>query len=263
MLAGAVSARSRPVHQSVASRAPLACLARRLADVTLCAAVALLPPSALAADSLSDDPNATAVVVLERQDVLSTGDDDRETAPSVSISSDEEDFPPAVTTVDSADGESSDSSSSALGEYRSEGLWRLDWDVGVVRPSLSADEYVKKLEQSIPLAKESLRLLVEDEEFKRAQDSLLFSPFDDVRQSSFYLPFAMGDTDAGARQRVLWSDVKSAMETFDETLASANRFDAELEDVLLDMDRLWRAVDAFFMAAAHHVRSSSPPGPPP
>ena len=60
----------------------------------------------------------------------------------------------------------------------------------------------------------------------------------------------MGDTDAGARQRVLWSDVKSAMETFDETLASANRFDAELEDVLLDMDRLWRAVDAFFMAAA-------------
>ena len=84
---------------------------------------------------------------------------------------------------------------------------------------------------------------------KRLQPEL-FSPFDDVRQSTFYLPFAMGDTDAGARQRVLWSDVKSAMETFDETLASANRFDAELEDVLLDMDRLWRAVDAFFMAAA-------------
>lgn len=129
-----------------------------------------------------------------------------------------------------------------------EDLWRFDWDTGVVRPSLSAQEYLERLKRAVPTARAALYDLVSNDEYKRAQDSLLVGSFDEVRQSLFYLPWAFrdaGDDLSAARQSDAYREVKQSAEALDAALGAAASFEAEREDVLAALDSFWTAVAKF------------------
>jgi len=81
-----------------------------------------------------------------------------------------------------------------------------------VLPALAPQQYLDRIGQARPQAWAELRRLIDDGFYKRAAESLILFPFDDVAQSAFYLPWAIlrVDEDKAVKVAMAWGSRVSA-----------------------------------------------------
>ena len=84
-------------------------------------------------------------------------------------------------------------------------------------------------------------------QFKELSDSLVLSPFDDLRQSCYYLPWAVVSFDeaAGTELEGAWEAVRAAWVNLDTVSLAAARFDGDEPEVSAAIDTFQRALDAY------------------
>lgn len=116
-----------------------------------------------------------------------------------------------------------------------------------VIPALAVPDYVSRIEFNFDAAKSAMANLVSVGKYKQASEALMLFPFDVLRQSCFYLPYAVAkyDTEAGERMKLCWLDVKSTGETFDRTMMAAARGNADEEEVIDAFKALWTALEVY------------------
>jgi hypothetical protein len=125
-----------------------------------------------------------------------------------------------------------------------------------VRPALPAPSYVATLRRKRDETLSSLRALSDSGDFKGLSDSLVLSPFDDVRQACFYLPWAVvaQDEAAGTRLETEWQKVRVQWMNLDATALAAARFEKEDSDVSQAIDGFAQALDAYEAAIPESLK---------
>lgn len=116
-----------------------------------------------------------------------------------------------------------------------------------VRPALPARAYVAEIRKVREETLASLRGYVEVGDFRALSDSLVLSPFDDLRQSCFYLPWAVVATDeaAGTALETAWQELRQRWIQLDSVSLAAARFEREDSDVNAAIDAFQRSLDAY------------------
>jgi hypothetical protein len=67
-----------------------------------------------------------------------------------------------------------------------------------VVPALGVPEYVDRITSAWPVALQEFQKYIEEGQYKELSESLFLSPFDDVRQAAFYIPYALAQEDVAA-----------------------------------------------------------------
>ena len=116
-----------------------------------------------------------------------------------------------------------------------------------VRPALPAQAYVKEIRRRREETLQSLRAYAQAGQFKELSDSLVLSPFDDLRQACFYLPWAVVSLDevAGTELEGAWQTVRSAWENLYTVSLAAARFEGDEPEVRAAIDTFEQAVYAY------------------
>lgn len=116
-----------------------------------------------------------------------------------------------------------------------------------VRPARPAQAYVKEISRRREDTLQSLRAFAAAGQFKELSDSLVLSPFDDLRQSCYYLPWAVVSFDeaAGTELEGAWEAVRAAWVNLDTVSLAAARFDGDEPEVSAAIDTFQRALDAY------------------
>jgi hypothetical protein len=116
-----------------------------------------------------------------------------------------------------------------------------------VRPARPAQAYVKEIARRREETLQSLRGYAAAGQFKELSDSLVLSPFDDLRQACFYLPWAVVPLDeaAGTELEGAWEAVRAGWMNLDTVSLAAARFDGDEPEVTAAIDAFQRALDAY------------------
>lgn len=124
------------------------------------------------------------------------------------------------------------------------------WAGSYVKPALTVGEYLQEIQLN---RKEAINSMLNDVELGRSQDlyrlsaNLLVAPFDDVRQSIFYLPWALvkEDGEAGLTAQKLYLVFMERLRQLDRTVLDAARYQVEEEDVIAAIQALDQSIDDF------------------
>lgn len=116
-----------------------------------------------------------------------------------------------------------------------------------VRPALPAAAYVKQLRLQRPAALAELRRLIDAGDFAGVSVALFIAPFDDVRQSAYFLPWAVVATNekVGTALENKYIVLREAWKGLDDAAISAARFATDAAEVTAALDAFEQALDAF------------------
>ena len=116
-----------------------------------------------------------------------------------------------------------------------------------VRPALPAAAYVKQLRNQRPAALAELRRLIDAGDFAGVSVALFIAPFDDVRQSAYFLPWAVVATNekVGTALETKYIVLREAWKGLDDAAISAARFATDAAEVTAALDAFVQALDAF------------------
>lgn len=116
-----------------------------------------------------------------------------------------------------------------------------------VVPALSVEQYKSAIARGKDAAWPQIRTDIDNEDFDQLSNSLLFGPFDEVQQSSFYLPWALleRDVSAAVRAREAYMPLSAAIDNFSEAAAEGAKLNLTAEEVLRSFDTLDSALTAF------------------
>jgi hypothetical protein len=116
-----------------------------------------------------------------------------------------------------------------------------------VRPALPASAYVKQIRAQKPAALAELRRLIDAGDFAGVSVALFIAPFDDVRQSCYFLPWAVVATNeaVGTILEERYIDVREAWKGLDDAAISAARFATDAAEVTAALDTFERALERF------------------
>ena len=116
-----------------------------------------------------------------------------------------------------------------------------------MRPALPAAAYVKQLRAQRPAALAELRRLIDAGDFAGVSVALFIAPFDDVRQSAYFLPWAVVATNeqVGTALEVKYIAIREAWKGLDDAAQSAARYATDAADVTAALDTFVQALDAF------------------
>ena len=122
-----------------------------------------------------------------------------------------------------------------------------------VRPALPAAAYVKQLRANRAPALADLRRRIDAGDFTGVSLALFVSPFDDLRQACFFLPWAVVTTDepAGVALQEKYIALRATWKGIDDAALSAARYQADAEDV--------SAAVAAFESALEALEAAIPP----
>lgn len=124
-----------------------------------------------------------------------------------------------------------------------------------VKAALKPAQYVAAIDGKLAPSFAALADLVADGKYKLATEALLLAPVDDLKQSLFYLPWAVleaGDDTASAALQERYVEVRAALQEFDRVCLEAARYQLDDEDVEKALADLRKAVDAE-VAVAHRL----------
>ena len=118
------------------------------------------------------------------------------------------------------------------------------------RPRPPSPSTASQIATSRGPAFEELRELTDQLKFSQLNNALVIAPFDDVRQSAYFLPWALvkDDEDAGVAAQRRWLDFRERLIQLDETSIDAGRREADETDVGRCVDRLEAALDELIAA---------------
>ncbi|KAK3276165.1 hypothetical protein CYMTET_15747 [Cymbomonas tetramitiformis] len=124
------------------------------------------------------------------------------------------------------------------------------WAGSYVKPALTVGEYLQEIQLN---RKEAIDSMLNDVDMGRSQDlyrlsgNLLVAPFDDVRQSIFYLPWALvkEDGEAGLVAQKHYLVFMERLRQLDRTVLDAARYQAEEKDVIAAIRALDQSIDDF------------------
>lgn len=109
-----------------------------------------------------------------------------------------------------------------------------------VVPALTVNQYLARLKSKWPLAKAEIKGYLDRSDYSGLSNSLVVSPFDDVRQSLFYIPWALLPTNSSAAIdcQVAYNDFLQKLKAFDHAATSAGSYGADSEEVQAAFDAL-------------------------
>mmetsp|Transcript_39767 Transcript_39767/g.99981 ORF Transcript_39767/g.99981 Transcript_39767/m.99981 type:complete len:243 (+) Transcript_39767:237-965(+) len=121
-----------------------------------------------------------------------------------------------------------------------------------VVPALSVEQYKAAISRARADAWPQIRGDIEEENFDQLSNSLLFGSFDEVKQSSFYLPWALLEKDVGAavRARDAYMRLSDAIDNFSTAAAEGAKLNFSTEQVRSAFDDVDSALDVFLSASA-------------
>jgi hypothetical protein len=119
-----------------------------------------------------------------------------------------------------------------------------------VRPALPPSAYVSLLRRNLLPALETLRSLASSEDYAGLSASLFLSPFDDLRQAAYFLPWAIlpRDEQTATHLQELYLVVRSRWMGIDEAAIAASRGKESASGVAAAVDGFAAAIDAFYNA---------------
>ena len=124
------------------------------------------------------------------------------------------------------------------------------WGQVTVSLNMAVEQYVQRVRRAWPMAEQQLTALSEAGQYSELALSLVLSPFEDVKQSLFYLPFAL--LEEGSPEATdsldLYRDFLRQVKVLDRTANEAARFAAEDEEVNAALGAVRASVQHFMEA---------------
>eukprot|EP00884_Botryococcus_braunii_P011295 jgi/Botrbrau1/20166/Bobra.0173s0064.1 len=114
-------------------------------------------------------------------------------------------------------------------------------------PALGVPEYLQRIANAWPPALRVLQDYVEGGQYKELSESLFLSPFDDVRQAAFYIPYALAreDVTAAVRSRSAYEAFLDDVKQLYATAQAAAAYQGEEQDVELSVQSLSASLQSF------------------
>lgn len=127
-------------------------------------------------------------------------------------------------------------------------------------PAMKTGQYMDLLNgPKYDEAHAELTKLVDNGKYYEAGMALLLDDFDSVRQSCYFLPYALmkeGDPEAGGRMKGHYAKVKDQLEAFDMTMQKAERLEVTENEAEKALDNLLGELNVYRGAARRLKRSA-------
>lgn len=116
-----------------------------------------------------------------------------------------------------------------------------------VVPALDVPEYLARIANAWPTALQLFSDYMEAGQYKELSESLFLSPFDDVRQAAFYIPYALAreDVTAAFRSRSAYDAFLNDIKQLYATAQAAATYQGEEEDVEASVQSLSDSLQLF------------------